>query len=120
MNVTDSPSITNSNNKELKKLRHVSQEFEEMFVAMMLKEMHKPLGKTGFLDNGPYEKMFRDMLIDERAKEMAANGGLGIAELMVRQLQPSAVGQAGKLTSQLYAQQEKYIPSTVLLDTKIR
>ena len=53
----------------------------------MLKEMNKGLGETGFLDGGDYEKAFKDMLVDERAKQMSKNGSFGLAKMMYKQLE---------------------------------
>jgi|GEM_PF-813921 len=71
---------------ELKKLREATQEFEQIFANMMLKEMYKGVGKSGFLDGGDYEKMFKDMLVQERAKQLTSAGGLGLADKMFSQL----------------------------------
>ena len=72
---------------ELKKLKQATEDFEQIFVNMMLKEMNKGLGKTGFLDGGDYEKAFKDMLVDERAKEMSKKGNFGLAKMMYKQLE---------------------------------
>ena len=72
---------------QLKKLKQATEDFEQIFVNMMLKEMNKELGKTGFLDGGDYEKAFKDMLVDERAKQMSKNGSFGLAKMMYKQLE---------------------------------
>ncbi len=72
---------------DLIKLRQATEDFEQIFVNMMLKEMNKGLGKTGFLDGGDYEKAFKDMLVDERAKQMSKNGSFGLAKMMYKQLE---------------------------------
>lgn len=79
-------------NNELKKLKKTTQDFEQIFVSMMLKEMNKNLGQTGFLDKGPYEKMFKDMLINERAKDLSNTSGFGIADQMYDQMKKAIVG----------------------------
>ncbi len=72
---------------ELKNLKQATEDFEQIFVNMMLKEMNKGLGKTGFLDGGDYEKAFKDMLVDERAKQMSKKGNFGLAKMMYKQLE---------------------------------
>jgi len=84
-----SPSVQ----RELTKLKSATDEFEQILISMMLKEMHKNLGKTGFLDSGEYEKMFRDMLIDERAKEMSKGAGFGLSEKMYSQMKAHVLAQ---------------------------
>ena len=76
-----------STSPQLKKLKQATEDFEQIFVNMMLKEMNKGLGKTGFLDGGDYEKAFKDMLVDERAKQMSKNGSFGLAKMMYKQLE---------------------------------
>lgn len=76
---------------DLQKLKKATEDFEQIFVNMMLKEMNKELGKTGFLDGGDYEKAFKDMLVDERAKQMSENGSFGLAKMMYKQLEQHVV-----------------------------
>ena len=78
---------SNVSQKQDLKLEKVSKEFEQMLVNMMLKEMNKSIGNTGFLDNGPYEKMFKDRLTDERAKSIVDSGGFGISKQIIDQMQ---------------------------------
>lgn len=86
VNSTKTLKLESNTNPELKKLREATQEFEQIFANMMLKEMYKGVGKSGFLDGGDYEKMFKDMLVQERAKQLTSAGGLGLADHMYSQL----------------------------------
>jgi flagellar protein FlgJ len=83
---TDAAKSTSKSNAELNKLKKATEDFEQIFVSMMLKEMYKSIGKTGFLDNGSYEKMFKEMMIDERAKQLVESGELGFSKMMYEQL----------------------------------
>ena len=56
------------------------QEFESLFVKIMLKEMRATVGKGGLLDGGYAEDIFQDMLDDEYAKGMTRNAGFGLAD----------------------------------------
>ena len=91
--------LVNSLSPELKKLKQATEDFEQIFVNMMLKEMNKGLGKTGFLDGGDYEKAFKDMLVDERAKQMSANGSFGLAKMMYKQLEQHVVAPLSSRTA---------------------
>jgi len=63
------------------------REFESIFAKMMLKEMRASVDKSDSLLSGGWaEDIFQDMLDDEHAKSMAETAGLGIAELLYRQL----------------------------------
>ena len=87
--VTENPAL----DKELKRLKKATEDFEQIFVNMMLKEMHKNLGESALLDGGDYQKMFKDMLIDERAKELSKNGQFGLAEQMYNQMKDLIAAQ---------------------------
>ncbi|MCO4783520.1 MAG: rod-binding protein [Candidatus Cloacimonetes bacterium] len=90
--------VNSHQENELKKLKKTTQDFEQIFVSMMLKEMNKNLGQTGFLDKGPYEKMFKDMLINERAKDLSKTSGFGIADQMYDQMKNTILGADAKPT----------------------
>ncbi len=63
------------------------QEFESIFVKMMLKEMRKTVDKTDSLISGGFaEDIYRDMLDDEYSKTMAKTAHFGLADLLYRQL----------------------------------
>lgn len=62
-----------------KKLKEVAEEFEAIFVNLMLKEMRKSINETGFL-KGYREDVFRDLLYWEYSKLIAKNTEFGIAE----------------------------------------
>ena len=65
------------------KLFEQCQEFESIFVKMMLKEMHK---KDSLLSGGWAEDIYSDMLDDEYSKSMAKNAGFGLADQLYKQL----------------------------------
>ena len=62
------------------------QEFEAIFVKMMLKEMKNSVLKTGLIDGGYAEDIFEDMLYDEYAKKMAQTAQFGLAETIYLQI----------------------------------
>lgn len=68
------------------KLYEQCQEFESLFVKMMLSEMRKSVDKAGLVDGGMAEDIFQDMLYDEYALSMAKNGGFGLANQVYDQL----------------------------------
>lgn len=65
--------------KNKDKLKEVAEDFEAIFVNMMLKEMRKSINEVGFL-KGFREDIFKDMLYWEYSKLIAKNTSLGIAE----------------------------------------
>jgi flagellar protein FlgJ len=73
----------NGNKDELKK---VCEEFEAIFVKMMLDSMRKTLSDNTLIPKNSGEKLFEDQLYDEYAKKMSSTADLGIASMMYKQL----------------------------------
>jgi flagellar protein FlgJ len=67
-------------------LAKVSQEFESIFLEIVLKSMREATMKGGLVDGGNGEEVFRSMLDAEYAKEIAAQGGTGLAKAIEEQL----------------------------------
>ena len=69
------------------KLFEQCQEFESIFVKMMLKEMRNSVDKKDSLLSGGWaEGIYSDMLDDEYSKSMAKNAGFGLADQLYKQL----------------------------------
>lgn len=71
------------NNAAVKK---AAREFEALFTSMMLKSMRGTVGKDTVTGGGNGEEIYRSMLDQEYANLMAANGGIGLAQMIERQL----------------------------------
>lgn len=73
------PSIPKSSNAAA--LTQSAQKFEAMAIAQMLQPMfntiHQPGGPFG---GGAGEEAWRSLMVEELAKKLAANGGLGLAK----------------------------------------
>ena len=77
-----------------KALRETAKQFEAIFVQMMLKSMRDAsMGDPIF---GEQDSLYRDMYDKQIALEMAKGGGIGLGDLLVRQLggQPEPVAAA--------------------------
>ena len=79
--------------KELKKLRAASQDFEAIFIKQMLDAMRKTVPKGGIINGGMAEEIFEDMLYTERAKIMAKTGSFGLADMIYNKYKDSVSGQ---------------------------
>ena len=67
--------------------RKVAQEFEAMFVGMMLKSMRDTVGKNELTGGGKGEEIFQSMLDQEYATSIATSqGGIGLAAMIEKQL----------------------------------
>lgn len=74
-------------------LMEVARQFEAVFTHMMIKSMRQAVPTTGMLNNNGMET-YQGMFDQQIALAMAQGKGLGIAEAMMRQLQPDAARQA--------------------------
>ncbi|TVQ54496.1 MAG: hypothetical protein EA355_11755 [Rhodobacteraceae bacterium] len=65
--------------RRVAELRAVSEAFEAAFLQQMLQ--HTGLGRTPeAFGGGPGEEAFASLMVEQQAKDMAARGGLGVAE----------------------------------------
>lgn len=76
-------------------LRETAQQFEALFIQMMMKSMRSTVARSELFDSSAI-RTFESMQDQELSKEMARSGGIGLADMLVEQL--SANRQAG-LTS---------------------
>ncbi len=73
-------------------IRKVAQQFESMFTRMMLKSMRDAVG-TDPIFGSDQEKMYQGMYDDQLALQLSKGRGLGLADMLVKQLQ--RLGAAG-------------------------
>tara|TARA_Y100001970_G_scaffold121099_1_gene150243 strand:- start:525 stop:905 length:381 start_codon:yes stop_codon:yes gene_type:complete len=73
--------------KDISSLKKVAHDFESLFVEIMLKSMRKTVAKSGFLDGGNAEDVYKSMLDTEYSKDIASNSGTnGLAYQIEKQL----------------------------------
>jgi len=75
------------------KAKKVAQEFEAMFVGMMLKSMRETVGKDKLTGGGHGEETFRSLLDQEYATAAARAGGIGLASSIEKELNRSGAAQ---------------------------
>ena len=78
-----------------KALTEAAQQFEAIFVQMMLKSMRKAQDAMADKDspfNSQQVKYYRDMHDQQLAVDLSANGNMGIADIIVQQLSPGDHG----------------------------
>jgi flagellar protein FlgJ len=71
------------NDKET--LKQVAAQFESLFVSMMLKSMRDAQLSEGLFDSDQ-SRMYQDMADQQLALDMSQNGGLGLQNVILRQL----------------------------------
>jgi flagellar protein FlgJ len=67
----------------------VARQFESLFVAMMLKAMRDAVPKDGLFGSNQLDT-YQSMFDQQLALDMSRSGGIGLAELIERQLAGSA------------------------------
>ena len=63
-----------------------AEEFEAMFLSQMLAPIFENLQSDGPFGGGPGERIYRSLMVQEYGKALAANGGVGIAEAVQREI----------------------------------
>ena len=75
--------IPGNQNAEIKK---TTQDFEALFIGMMLKSMRSTVGKDSLTGGGHGEEVYRSLLDQEYAQEAARGGVLGLGRGLEEQL----------------------------------
>ena len=65
----------------------VATQFESMFIQMMLKSMREALPKDGLFSSNDMDT-YTEMADQQIAVNMAESGGIGLADVIARQLRP--------------------------------
>ena len=77
-----------------KAIRTVAEQFESMFTRMMLKSMRDAIGPDPMFGSDQ-EQMYQGMADDQLSVQLSKGKGLGLADMLVRQLQKMGVKGAG-------------------------
>lgn len=67
-------------------IKDTAQKFEASFLSSMLQEMFEGLDTSAPFGGGQGEAMFRSVLTEAMAKQMARTGGVGIAAEVQREM----------------------------------
>lgn len=74
------------NPQDDKKLRDTCKEMEAVFLNILMSEMRKTVPKSSLTENSSGEEIMKSMLDSELTKNMSQAGGIGLADMMYRQL----------------------------------
>lgn len=79
-------------------IKQVAQQFEAIFVQMIMKSMRDTVEEGGLL-NGESMRFYQDMMDQQLSIDLSSQGGIGLAGTIERQLSPdlSASASAVKL-----------------------
>lgn len=76
--------------KEDAKLKAACTEMEAVFLNLLMTQMRRTVPKSKLMGEGSNpEEIMRSMLDGETTKNMAKAGGIGLADMMYRQLSPN-------------------------------
>ncbi len=64
-----------------------AQQFEAIFIRTLFKEMRSTVPDGGLLPKGTAEAIYTDLQDTEAAQNFADQGGIGLAEMMIEQMQ---------------------------------
>lgn len=94
---------TASRNDEQGALRQAAEQFEAIFFNMLLKSMRQANAafEAEGMMNSQTTEFYRDMHDSQMASDLAQKGSLGLADLLVQQLDPQAVSKRGKMADML-------------------
>ncbi|MBC7370853.1 MAG: rod-binding protein [Bdellovibrionaceae bacterium] len=68
------------------KLKDVSAMYEKHFLGEMMKAMRSTVKEGGFVQSNQAEKIFREQLDDQYVEKWGEKGGIGLADLIYKQM----------------------------------
>lgn len=72
--------------KDEKELKKACQEFEGYYLQQLFKEMRRTVPEGTLLEKSQGREIFEDMLYEEYAKDIAQGKGVGLSDLLYKQL----------------------------------
>ena len=69
-----------------KAARQAAEDFEATFLSQMLSPMFETVPTDSFMGGGHAEQVYRGMMVEEMGKEIAKQGGIGIADSVYREI----------------------------------
>lgn len=84
--LTQQPSLPGTSAADMHRMKKTAQEFEAVFISEMLRPMFENIEAAAPFGGGQGEKIYRDMQIDEYGKAIAKNGGIGLADSVMREM----------------------------------
>lgn len=66
--------------------REAAEQFEAIFISQMLAPMFETIPTDSFMGGGHAEGVYRGMMVEEVGKEIAKQGGIGIADTVYREI----------------------------------
>lgn len=67
-------------------MKRLAKDFEASMLSELLRPMFETLNTDGLGGGGEGERMFRPMLVDQYARGVSEAGGVGLADMVLREL----------------------------------
>jgi flagellar protein FlgJ len=81
-------SATSASGKgQTKEVEKAATDFEALLLQQMLQSMWSTIPKDGFLSGSQEEGMYRDMFHEALAKQLAEAGGIGVQDVLVKEIE---------------------------------
>jgi Rod binding domain-containing protein len=77
-------SLLNGKGKTPEQIKEAAQDFEAFFLSQMLQPMFDTVQTDEMFGGGEGEEMWKSMMVDEYAKQIAKSGGVGVAEQVMQ------------------------------------
>jgi len=81
-----SASATGLSEKQRQQAKKVAQDFEGLFIGMMMKSMHDTVGKDKLTGGGHGEEVYRSFLDQEYVAQSVKRGGFGLAKIIEKDI----------------------------------
>jgi Rod binding domain-containing protein len=72
-------------------IRKIAQEYESLFTSTMLKAMRSTVGDNPLIPSGFGEQVYTDMLDQKYSELISSHGSIGLADIIVKQLEQLGV-----------------------------
>lgn len=83
---TQQPGQTIPKGASLRQMNKLAEEFEAFFLSQALQPMFANIEPEGAFSGGPGNDIWKSMQVDEYGKALAKNGGIGLADAVMKQL----------------------------------
>ncbi len=70
----------------MKNVDETARDFEAVFISQMFEQMFADVKTDGLGGGGSGERIFRSMMVQEIGRQMADQGGMGLADTVKREL----------------------------------
>lgn len=85
-NAARAAAIPNAPVEPMKDVDATARDFEAVFISQMFEQMFADVKTDGLGGGGSGERIFRSMMVQEIGRQMANQGGMGLADTVKREL----------------------------------